>query len=191
MVRQGRVASTRQPTTTVPRCLLAGGAGGQTVQVPDDDVGTGGLPGRCIRAASNSDRHADQQARPRSGRPPLPFSWLRNGASGLRVRHDFPIEDETRRFTLVKQPPAGKPRWTADDARRVLGRQVENPVSKQEKITAIHALAQDEAVAAVVSTDLLRRSAVSAHVAVEDRVRVVEEFTRNETVAATVTTGLL
>ena len=22
--------------------------------------------------------------------PPLPFSWLRNGASGLRVRHDFP-----------------------------------------------------------------------------------------------------
>ncbi|WP_405453161.1 DUF6192 family protein [Streptomyces erythrochromogenes] len=91
----------------------------------------------------------------------------------------------------MKQPPAGKPRWTADDARRVLGRQVENPVSKQEKITAIHALAQDEAVAAVVSTDLLRRSAVSAHVAVEDRVRVVEEFTRNETVAATVTTGLL
>ncbi|MFJ9940086.1 DUF6192 family protein [Streptomyces erythrochromogenes] len=49
----------------------------------------------------------------------------------------------------------------------------------------------DEAVAAVVSTDLLRRSAVSAHVAVEDRVRVVEEFTRDETVAATVTTGLL
>ncbi|MGW6955264.1 hypothetical protein [Streptomyces sp. PAN_FS17] len=24
------------------------------------------------------------------GGPPLPFSWLRNGASGLRVRHDFP-----------------------------------------------------------------------------------------------------
>lgn len=23
--------------------------------------------------------------------PPLPFSWLRNGASGLRVRHDFPL----------------------------------------------------------------------------------------------------
>jgi hypothetical protein len=22
--------------------------------------------------------------------PPLPFSWLRNGATGLRVRHDFP-----------------------------------------------------------------------------------------------------
>ncbi|MFJ5711783.1 hypothetical protein [Streptomyces sp. NPDC093105] len=22
--------------------------------------------------------------------PPLPFSWLRNGVSGLRVRHDFP-----------------------------------------------------------------------------------------------------
>ncbi|MFD9585289.1 hypothetical protein ACFWBM_11460 [Streptomyces sp. NPDC059980] len=23
--------------------------------------------------------------------PPLPFSWFRNGASGLRVRHDFPL----------------------------------------------------------------------------------------------------
>lgn len=23
--------------------------------------------------------------------PPLPSSWLRNGASGLRVRHDFPL----------------------------------------------------------------------------------------------------
>ncbi|MEU9198531.1 DNA cytosine methyltransferase [Streptomyces sp. NPDC048332] len=22
--------------------------------------------------------------------PPLPFLWLRNGATGLRVRHDFP-----------------------------------------------------------------------------------------------------
>lgn len=23
--------------------------------------------------------------------PPLPSSWLRNGATGLRVRHDFPL----------------------------------------------------------------------------------------------------
>ncbi|MFI1279239.1 DUF6192 family protein [Streptomyces sp. NPDC020858] len=101
------------------------------------------------------------------------------------------VEDEDERFAAVKQPPEGKTRWTADDASRVLGWQVENPVSKQEKISAIHALAQDEEVAAVVTTDLLRRPTVSAHVAVEDRVRVVEEFTRDETVAATVTTGLL
>lgn len=101
------------------------------------------------------------------------------------------VDDEDERFAAVKRPPKGKARWTADDASRVLGWQVENPVSKQEKISAIHALAQDEEVAAVVTTDLLRRPSVSAHVAVEDRVRVVEEFTRDESVAATVTTGLL
>lgn len=28
--------------------------------------------------------------RPGESPPPLPFSWLRNGATGLRVRHDFP-----------------------------------------------------------------------------------------------------
>lgn len=33
-----------------------------------------------------------RRRRPESGTlPPLPFSWLRNGASGLRVRHDFPL----------------------------------------------------------------------------------------------------
>ncbi|MER5808270.1 DUF6192 family protein [Streptomyces sp. NPDC002033] len=101
------------------------------------------------------------------------------------------VDDEDERFAAVKSPPKGKARWTADDASRVLGWQVENPVSKQEKISAIHALAQDEEVAAVVTTDLLRRPSISAHVAVEDRVRVVEEFTRDESVAATVTTGLL
>ncbi len=85
----------------------------------------------------------------------------------------------------------GKARWTADDASRILGWQVENPVTKQEKISAIHSLAQDEDVAATVTTDLLRRPAVSAKVAVEDRVRVVEELTRDENVAATAVTGLL
>ncbi|MEU2395042.1 DUF6192 family protein [Streptomyces sp. NPDC007369] len=101
------------------------------------------------------------------------------------------VEDEQQRFATVKQPPAGKARWTADDASRVLGWQVENPVTPQEKITAIHSLAQDEEVAAAVTTDLLRRPTVSAKVAVEDKVRVVEELTRDETVAATAVTGRL
>ncbi|WP_327733146.1 DUF6192 family protein [Streptomyces nojiriensis] len=101
------------------------------------------------------------------------------------------LEDEQQRFATVKQPPADKSRWTADDASRVLGWQVENPVTPQEKITAIHSLAQDEDVAAAVTTDLLRRPTVSAKVAVEDKVRVVEELTRDETVAATAVTSLL
>ncbi|MFI8242657.1 DUF6192 family protein [Streptomyces sp. NPDC085866] len=101
------------------------------------------------------------------------------------------IEDETERFATIAKPPAGAARWTVDAANRRVGRQVERPSSPQEKITAIHTLAQDEKVAATVTTDFLKRPAVAAQVAPEDKVRVVEEFTRDEGVATHVTTGLL
>ena len=101
------------------------------------------------------------------------------------------IPDEEERFAAIKQPPEGKSRWTVDDANRRVGRQVEHPISPQEKITAIHTLARDEDVAAVVTSDLLRRPAVAAQVKAEDKVRVVEDFTRDDNVAVTVTTGLL
>ncbi|MET9648577.1 DUF6192 family protein [Streptomyces syringium] len=101
------------------------------------------------------------------------------------------IEDEDERFAAIKTPPAGKGRWTPDEANRRVGRQVENPQTPQEKITAIHSLAQDEQVAAAVTTDLLKRPQVAAKVPVEDKVRVVEEFTRDESVATAAATGLL
>ncbi|MDT0347521.1 DUF6192 family protein [Streptomyces litchfieldiae] len=101
------------------------------------------------------------------------------------------IEDEEERFAAIKQPPEGKARWTADDASRRVGQQVDNPVSPEEKITAIHALARDEEVAAQVTTDLLRRPQVAAKVTAEEKVRAVEEFTRDESVAATAARGLL
>ncbi|MEU6016679.1 DUF6192 family protein [Streptomyces sp. NPDC047515] len=101
------------------------------------------------------------------------------------------IPDEEERFAAIKQPPEGKSRWTVDDANRRVGRQVENPASPQEKITAIHSLARDEEVAAVVTSDFLRRPAVAAQVKAEDKVRVVKEFTRDENVAVTAVTGLL
>ncbi|GAU71291.1 hypothetical protein SSP35_32_00200 [Streptomyces sp. NBRC 110611] len=101
------------------------------------------------------------------------------------------IPDEEERFAAIKTPPERKSRWTVDDANRRVGRQVEKPISSQEKITAIHTLARDEDVAAVVTTDLLRRPAVASQVKPENRVRVVEEFTRDDTVAVTAVTGLL
>lgn len=101
------------------------------------------------------------------------------------------VAGEDERFELITSPPPGKARWTPDEANRRVGRQVVKPVSPQEKITAIHALAQDEDVAAVVTGDLLRRPAVASQVKAEDKVRVVEELTRDEGVAAAVTTGLL
>lgn len=50
----------------------------------DDVVGARRELGYCVR---DGKRHGK---RSRSQLPPLPSSWLRNGASGLRVRHDFP-----------------------------------------------------------------------------------------------------
>ncbi|MGW8352339.1 DUF6192 family protein [Streptomyces wedmorensis] len=101
------------------------------------------------------------------------------------------IGDERERFAAILTPPEGKPRWTADEARRRVGRQVEHPITPQEKVSAIHTLARDEKVAATVTSDLLRRPTVVAQVRQEDKVRAVEELTRDDQVAATVTTGLL
>ncbi|MEU9617374.1 DUF6192 family protein, partial [Streptomyces sp. NPDC048209] len=96
------------------------------------------------------------------------------------------IADETERFEAILNPPEKKGRWTADEANRRLGRQVEVPVTPQEKVSAIHSLAQDEEVAATVTGDFLRRPAVVAQVKPEDKVRVVEELTRDDQVAAAV-----
>ncbi|MEU9405746.1 DUF6192 family protein [Streptomyces sp. NPDC048281] len=101
------------------------------------------------------------------------------------------IEDEEERFAALTTPPEGKMRWTPDDAKRRVGWTVDNPETPQEKITAIHHLARDEEVAAIVTTDLLKRPQVAAKVSPENKVRVVEEFTRDETVATTAATTLL
>lgn len=101
------------------------------------------------------------------------------------------IEDEHERFAAILTPPAGRGRWTPDEANRRVGRQVDHPETPQEKISAIHSLARDDQVAASVTTDLLKRPQVAAKVPMEDKVRVVEEFTREESVATTAATGLL
>ncbi|WP_369035192.1 DUF6192 family protein [Streptomyces adonidis] len=101
------------------------------------------------------------------------------------------IEDEQERFEAILTPPGGKPRWTSDDASRRVGQKVETPLSPQEKITAIHSLAQDDQVAATITRDLLKRPQVAAKVPTEDKARVVEEFTRDETAAAAAAANLL
>ncbi|MFJ5292799.1 DUF6192 family protein [Streptomyces sp. NPDC088348] len=101
------------------------------------------------------------------------------------------IENEEERFSAIKNPPAGKTRWSPDEAKRRVGWTVDNPETPQEKITAIHHLARDEEVAASVTTEFLKRPQVAAKVSPENKVRVVEEFTRDETVAANAATSLL
>ncbi len=101
------------------------------------------------------------------------------------------IEDEQERFASILTPPEGKTRWNTDDARRRVGNRVETPVTPQERITAIHSLAQDDQVAAAVTSDFLKRPEVTASVTQVDKARVVEEFTRDEHVATTAATNLL
>ncbi|MFD9849320.1 DUF6192 family protein [Streptomyces parvus] len=101
------------------------------------------------------------------------------------------IENDLERWAAIKNPPEEKARWTADDAKRRVGWTVDSPETPQERITAIHHLAQDEEVAATVTTDFLRRPQVAAKVSTENKVRVVEEFTRDEGVATTAATNLL
>ncbi|MCM2416554.1 DUF6192 family protein [Streptomyces sp. RKAG293] len=101
------------------------------------------------------------------------------------------IADEQERFTAILNTPEGKARWTPDDALRRVGQQVARPVTPQEKVSAIHTLAQDEEVAATVTGDLLRRPSVVAQVKVEDKVRAVAELTREDQVAAAVAPDFL
>lgn len=110
-----------------------------------------------------------------------------------RILADIP--EETARWEKILHPPlherSGTKRWTLDAARRVVGHQVSRPVTPQEKIRAIHTLARDEEIAAVVTTDFLRRPAVASQVPVEEKVRAVEELTRDDEVATTVTRNML
>ena len=85
------------------------------------------------------------------------------------------IPDPQERFAAIDDPPidpfTGKRQWTADGANRRQGRQVAVPVSPQEKIQAIHGLAQDEEVAARVTTDFLRRPEVAFKAMTDDTAR--------------------
>ncbi|MEU9382434.1 DUF6192 family protein [Streptomyces sp. NPDC048279] len=101
------------------------------------------------------------------------------------------IADEQERFEAIGTPPAGKSRWTPDEANRRAGRQVVKPVTPQEKVSAIHTLAKDEEVAATVTGDLLRRPAVVAQVKPADKVRAVEELSREDEVAAAIAPDIL
>ncbi|MBW3363090.1 DUF6192 family protein [Streptomyces microflavus] len=120
-----------------------------------------------------------------------PADQRRPGVSFTVHRVLASIDGEADRFAEIDRLPVDKKRWTVDDAKRRVGFQVETPVSRQEKVTAIHSLAQEAEVAAAVTTDFLKRPQVAAKVSQNDKVRVVEEFTRDEHVATTAATNLL
>lgn len=70
------------------------------------------------------------------------------------------------RWAMIKRPPVdertGQRRWTTDAAKRLVGYRPGTPKTVQEKVEAIHDLAADDEVAAVVTTDFLRRPEVAS-----------------------------
>ncbi|MFC6375496.1 DUF6192 family protein [Nonomuraea thailandensis] len=57
---------------------------------------------------------------------------------------------EEQHWQTITKPPlderTGEHRWTQDAAKRLVGHQVEHPVSVQEKVARLHDLARDEEV---------------------------------------------
>ncbi|WP_431921148.1 DUF6192 family protein [Nonomuraea jabiensis] len=94
-----------------------------------------------------------------------PAQHRRPGVSFSIYRILASITDEQERYARLADPPlhtrSGTRRWTMDAAKRLVGHQVEHPITVQEKVERIHDLARDEEVAARVATDLLRRPQVA------------------------------
>ncbi|WP_083268738.1 DUF6192 family protein [Lentzea guizhouensis] len=95
-----------------------------------------------------------------------PEEHRREGVSYEVHRVLSAIEVDKDRWAMIKRPPlderTGTRRWTADAAKRLVGWQVGRPKTVQEKVEAIHDLASSDEVAAVVTTDFLRRPEVAS-----------------------------
>ncbi|QUC59012.1 RacO protein [Streptomyces sp. A2-16] len=70
------------------------------------------------------------------------------------------------RFELIKDPPlnerTGLRQWTGELAKKAVGWKPDSPATAQEKVAAVHELVRDdEAVAAAVATDFLRRPEIA------------------------------
>ncbi|WP_436776628.1 DUF6192 family protein [Yinghuangia sp. YIM S09857] len=76
------------------------------------------------------------------------------------------IPDAAERFATVADEPVnertGRTGWWLDEAKRVVGRRVNHPTSRQERVEKIRDLARDDTVAALATADLLRRPEVAA-----------------------------
>ncbi len=105
------------------------------------------------------------------------------------------IPDEAERWIAIEDAPfnprANKKQWTTDGAKRLVGQQVDRPVTVEEKVRAVRDLTRDDEVAVKVTASLLSRPETAAALPAADRVRVVKELTRDDEVATHVTSELL
>ncbi|MGX1818117.1 DUF6192 family protein [Streptomyces albidoflavus] len=71
------------------------------------------------------------------------------------------IPDEAERWVAIEDAPfnsrSGKRQWTTDGAKRLVGQQVDRPVTVEEKVRAVKDLTRDDEVAVKVTASLLSR----------------------------------
>ncbi|MEV8455459.1 DUF6192 family protein [Streptomyces sp. NPDC052095] len=105
------------------------------------------------------------------------------------------IPDEQERWVAIEDAPfnsrSGRKQWTTDGAKRLVGQQVDRPVTVDEKVRAVKDLTRDDDVAARVTASLLSRPEAAASMPAAERVKVVKELTRDDEVATSVTSELL
>ncbi|MFF3159895.1 DUF6192 family protein [Streptomyces sp. NPDC057910] len=124
-----------------------------------------------------------------------PADKRRDGVSFTVHKILASIADEAERWVAIEDAPYNPRRkckqWTTDGAKRLVGQQVDRPVTVEEKVRAVKDLTRDDEVAAAVTATLLRRPETAAALPAAERVRVVAELTRDDDVATKVTAGLL
>lgn len=124
-----------------------------------------------------------------------PADKRRDGVSHTVHKILASIQDEDERWVAIEDAPfnsrSGRKQWTSDGAKRLVGQQVDRPVTVEEKVRAVTDLTRDDDVAAQVTASLLRRPDTAKSLAPADRVRVVQELTRDDEVATSVTSELL
>lgn len=124
-----------------------------------------------------------------------PAGKRRDGVSFTVHKVLASIPDEVERWVAIEDAPfnsrSGRRQWTTDGAKRVVGQQVDRPVSVEEKVRAVRDLTRDDEVAVKVTASLLARPETAAALPAVGRARVVTELTRDDEVATRVTSKLL
>ncbi|GGP73000.1 DUF6192 family protein [Streptomyces sindenensis] len=124
-----------------------------------------------------------------------PTGKRRSGVSFTVHKILASIPDEAERWVAIEDAPfnprRNRKQWTTDGAKRLVGQQVDRPVTVEEKVRAVRDLTRDDEVAVAVTASLLSRPETAALLPAAERVRVVQELTRDDEVATRVTSRLL
>lgn len=94
-----------------------------------------------------------------------PAGMRKDGVSWTVHKILASIQDEAERWVAIEDAPfnsrSGKGQWTRDEAKRLVGQQVDRPITVEEKVRAVKDLTRDDEVATRVTSELLQRPRVA------------------------------